>query len=564
VLNVSSAKIEGRHSTEYTGAYFSIGARLSPDNRRLYLPRSDPVNHRYSIRCLDLATGQEVWQTERGRDHVLAAFAISPDGRVLVSGSCCEDPTIRVWDTATGRLLRLLDRHTAWVCTLAFSMDGRRLISAGSDQSIRIWDTATWTELKVLRGHRDEVYGLAVSETAHLIASASKDGDLMLWNDEVEGANDGYSRVQETLLEEVLPRNGIRGVKGGVTLRENHLDSEAVPLDRSRLLMLPRDKPPELIDLNNGAFLGSLSELGSSSNVLDRVGDGTLCRWDGTNQILLEELRGGDFIRIGAIPLNSRPTGLARHAKRPLVAWSEASALKSIYLADLTAPGRRIELMGDVPGLIPYRFSTDGSYLVAVAPGRNSLRAWKLDTGKIVTSIDGDISDATFAGGGQMLVVAINTESSNEVGFYDLANPSRAPRLIPGRQHCSHLAVSPDDRLVAASIMNGSIRLFDPAKREEIEPLYRHMNAAFGIAFSPDGRRLISGGGGREAIKLWDVATRQELLTLAGTGSFIHTAIWCAEGDVILAGAPWQMWRAPSLADIEKADARDKSPARQP
>jgi WD40 repeat protein len=90
------------------------------------------------------------------------------------------------------------------------------------------------------------------------------------------------------------------------------------------------------------------------------------------------------------------------------------------------------------------------------------------------------------------------------------------------------------------------------------------MNAAFGIAFSPDGRRLISGGGGQEAIKLWDVATQQELLTLAGTASFIHTAIWCADGDVILVGAPWQMWRAPSLADIEKADARDKSPARQP
>ena len=46
-------------SDRYFGA-----ARLSPDNRRLYLARSDALNYRYSIQCIDLATGQELWQTE--------------------------------------------------------------------------------------------------------------------------------------------------------------------------------------------------------------------------------------------------------------------------------------------------------------------------------------------------------------------------------------------------------------------------------------------------------------------------------------------------------------------
>ena len=63
------------------------------------------LNHRYSIQCLDLATGQELWQTEPQRDYGLTTLAISPDGRVLASGSGFEDPTIRVWDAATGRLL---------------------------------------------------------------------------------------------------------------------------------------------------------------------------------------------------------------------------------------------------------------------------------------------------------------------------------------------------------------------------------------------------------------------------------------------------------------------------
>ena len=79
-------------------------------------------------------------------------------------------------------------------------------------------------------------------------------------------------------------------------------------------------------------------------------------------------------------------------------------------------------------------------------------------------------------------------------------------------------------------------------------------NVAVGVAFSADGRRLISASGGREAIKLWDVSTRQELLTLSGTGSYLTMAKWSADGDTILAGAPWQAWTAPSWQEIAAAE----------
>jgi WD40 repeat protein len=82
-------------------------------------------------------------------------------------------------------------------------------------------------------------------------------------------------------------------------------------------------------------------------------------------------------------------------------------------------------------------------------------------------------------------------------------------------------------------------------------------NQALAIAFSPDGRRLISSSGGREAVKLWDVGTRQELLTLGGGGAPLYGAAWSADGDVILAGAPWQAWRAPSWEEIAAAEAKD-------
>ena len=105
--------------------------------------------------------------------------------------------------------------------------------------------------------------------------------------------------------------------------------------------------------------------------------------------------------------------------------------------------------------------------------------------------------------------------------------------------------------------------MLDPAKGELIETLHGHLNAALGITFSPDGRRLISTSSGRETVKLWDVGTRQELLTLVGTGTAVR-ARWTADSDVILAGAPWQAWRAPSWEEINAAEAKEKAESKQP
>jgi WD40 repeat protein len=413
------------------------------------------------------------------------------------------------------------------------------LISAASDQSIRFWDTSTWTETRApLRGHTDEVHAVAISEPAQLVASAGKDGNLMLWKDDGKNAADGYRRLPETLRD-------------------------VLPLDHSRVMLLSRDKPPELVDLKRDSPPFSLSGLGSSTNVLGWFGTNILCHWDGTNQIVVQELRGLEFIRLGVIAVaGTRPAGFTCNPARQLLAWSEGTNSPSVYLANLAAPERRIELKSDVRGLVPFRFSEDGNYLAARGP--RTLRAWSVETGHIAASINESFADAAFAAGGRVLVVAISLGDDHEIGFYDLVHPDRVPRRIAGRYFCERLAISPDGALVAAPTGRGEVRFFDPAKGQLIDFVHGHLNAAFGIAFSTDGRRLISGGGGREAVKLWDVGTRQELLTLGGIGSILIESRWSGDGDVILAGPPWQAWRAPSWEEIAAAEAKEKMETSQP
>ena len=541
VVDVSSSEINGPHRIGHQGGgVHSGGAQLSPEGHRLYLARNDNRNDLYSIQCLDLVTGDELWQTDGLKDSKgLSTLALSPDGRVLASGSGFEDSTIRVWDAATGLLLDQLVGHTRWVCNVAFSKDGQQLISGATDQTIRFWDTSTWTETRVLRGHRDEVHAVAISEAAQIVASASKDGDLILWNAAENSASNAYIRLSED-----LGRNQVK------------------LLDHSRVLLLPPGRPPELLDLRGDFASVPLPSLGSSTDVLDCFGN-ILCRWNGTNQILIYELRGDEFAPRGAVTLDSgiRPTGVAYNDTRQLLAWTETSSSNSVYLANLATLGRPVELRGDVPGLIPVGFSEEGNHLLCSTGDESMWRVWNIESEQIVASINEGIADAVFGADGRVLVTTVNKANDHEIAFYDLASPNGVPRRIPWRFKCIALAVTPDGGLVASTTRGGELRLFDPAKAELIETLHGHMGAAGSVAFSPDGRRLVSHGlgSGRE-MKLWDVGTRQELLTLSGARG---RGRWTADGNVILAAGP-MAWCAPTLEEISAAEAKDQAEKRQP
>gem|GEM_PF-1608352 len=74
------------------------------------------------------------------RDHErkVNSVAFSGDGSRLASTST--DRTLRLWDPATGELIRTLAGHERVVTAVAFSRDGSRLASASDDRTVRLWD----------------------------------------------------------------------------------------------------------------------------------------------------------------------------------------------------------------------------------------------------------------------------------------------------------------------------------------------------------------------------------------------------------------------------------------
>ncbi|MGH8887418.1 MAG: WD40 repeat domain-containing protein, partial [Egibacteraceae bacterium] len=67
------------------------------------------------------------------------AVAAAPDGQVLSGGA---DGSVRVWDLATGKLIRALEGHSGPVWAVAAAPDGQ-VLSGGDDGSVRVWDLAT-------------------------------------------------------------------------------------------------------------------------------------------------------------------------------------------------------------------------------------------------------------------------------------------------------------------------------------------------------------------------------------------------------------------------------------
>src|SRR5262249_10010134 len=112
-----------------------------------------------------------------GHTDGVMVVAFSPDGKWILSGGVrygVGDPTVRLWDVATGKELLKLEGHTGGVYSVAFLPGGKKAVSGGGEGTIRIWDLETGKELKRFEGHEGTVYGLDVSGEGKLLLTGGE------------------------------------------------------------------------------------------------------------------------------------------------------------------------------------------------------------------------------------------------------------------------------------------------------------------------------------------------------------------------------------------------------
>ena len=494
---------------------------FSPDNHSLAIGERDGT-----IRVMDVRTVKETHRFAAHRQGI-TALMFSADGKFLVSGAAYSDQTIRVWNLAAGTLESKLEGHTAWICGFGLAPDGKVFASSAADQTLRLWDTASWKELAVLRGHSDEVAAIAFSPDGHTIASGSRDGSVLLWDASRRQTSAPRASFPKTLRAAALLGDGrtigTLDLAGGISLWDARTMQET-----------------PLFSLTN-AFVDLTSD--GKALVYDRTN--TLQVWDVTSHVHsnLFQVPVGPFI--GAIKYS---------AERKLLAFGSAAG--NVRLLPTDRPDAPAQLPSHGTNAWPIQFLDKGAKLLTL-DRRRVMKLWDVDRRSELGSLRlpedvllGEISadgkfNAMATGGGEIMV-------------WQMTGTARKITTMVHKGLITAMAFSPAGRLLVTATQKGDVKVWEvPAGRERLT-LRGHLLGVHSVVFSPDGRRLATGSGGLEAIKLWDLATFQEVATLDAEGSLVRSIQFSEGGDTILAGGTnenlWHVWHAPALAEIDAAE----------
>jgi WD40 repeat protein/serine/threonine protein kinase len=458
------------------------------------------------IRIVDLRNGRELWTAVASKQFI-TALAFSSDGKTLASAAGWSESNIHLWDVATGKEIGQLEGHTSWIGSLVFWPDGKKLASGGADQTIRIWDVASRKCLDVLRGHRNEVWRLVLLPDYKTLVSGSKDGTVCFWDTSVTHPQ----QENVTWPEKMSAWRFAPDSQSVVTLDQEGKVKRWTGVDF-------RDQKP-LLDIGK-------NHMGNPFYYYCFSQDGL-------------------FLATGSTNGNISVWDLSR-----CVLWREFKPIKG----------------GEV---FPQNFLARGDRLLIWTADDNLMHEWNLAANHEIESWSAAAGLEGSASGGlspdERLVVEFGWDE--DVSFRDLEGRSTTKQKLKILE-TRDATFSPDGKHFAAASLLAYVRVWETTSWREEVTLRGFRNAAGSVAFSPDGQRLATGSTNPdEALKLWDVDNWQEVLTLGAEGSGFDSTAFSRNGNFIATMSNdgiLNLWRAPSWAEINAAEAKEKAESKQP
>ncbi len=470
-----------------------------------------------ALKLWEVATGRLI-RTSYGHASPVRSVAFSADGASMLSGS--SDNTVKLWDTATGRVIRTFEGHSAGVASVAFSPDGTRVLSGSSDKTLRVWDAATGQLIRTFEGHSAGVASVAFSPDGTRALSGSSDKTLRVW----DAATGQLIRTFE-------------GHSAGVA-------SVAFSPDGTRVLSGSSDKTLRVWDAATGqlirTFEGHSEDVRSvafspdGARVLSGSWDRTSKLWDAATGRLVHTLVEGNLGQ-------NTPAGI------PAIFSADGAHVLTGGFDTLTlwasATGRVIRSFeGHASSVGPIEVSPTGAHVLT--GGRDGvLKLWDTEIGRPIRILKGHTDRVTATAFSRDGARVLSGGDDKALKLWDTAT-GQLIRTFEGHSGQVWLArfSSDGNRVLSASTdpndssSGVTVKLWNTATGHIIRSFERSFSGSVSMDWSPDGARMVIPGGDH-AFKLEDAATGQLIRTFEGHTDAVRAVAFSPDGSLVLSGS---------------------------
>ncbi len=347
-----------------------------------------------------------IWSAARAADHaipqldtgghmaIVRGIAFTPDGKQVVSAG--EDKVIRVWDLASGKTVRTIRGESALgslgkIFAMALSPDGKWLAVGGDfetststksgenvkAQKIRLYDFESGTLVALLKGHAGIVRSLAFSPDGSKLISGSSDNTAIIWD---TGVQAGVQVPEPKLLHR------LEGHKADIW-------ALAFSPDGSRAVTGSNDKNLRLWQVSDGSQIALMAGHGDIVNRIAVAPDGTIASGDVYGTILLWDGQDGHLLRTfvkmktGVGSLKFSLDGKLLLASCGMGGCS--GSLAHIHVYDVASGQETVTYSGHDNSVRTTAVSPDGHWVASSASDDYSIHIWDLYTGERRLGSDG-------------------------------------------------------------------------------------------------------------------------------------------------------------------------------
>jgi WD40 repeat protein len=520
----------------------------------VWLPKTSRIRQKNRHRVhWEVVYGLEEWwdtceSVLKGHTQMVTSVAFSKDGRMVVSGS--DDRSVRIWNVETGKEVRTVkEHHLAKVTSVAFSPCGRRVVSASRDNTIRILNIESCKEERVIEGHSSTVTCVAFSPDGAKLVSGSQAADIRIWD--------------------VATGQKVKVIEGHLST----VTSVAFSADGKEVVSGSDDRFIRVWDVEtcrkvkefrgHSARVNSVAFSNDGKQVVSGLDDKTIQVWNVKREVEELVLRGhtarvssvafspdGKWVVSGSNDRTVRLWNVAGGGAQEMLMEGHGHAITSVAFSP---DGRRVvsgaqdttirvwnvevreksrAVQGTVP-VISVSFSQDGHRLVSGCNDK-SVRIWSVETGEemLLQGHAAKVNSVAFSSDGRRV---ISGSDDKTIRIWNADSGTKVKQFKKQSAKINSVAFSNDGRRVVGALDDKGVKIWS-CNGDEEKTLKGHSEQVTCVAFSPDGRWVVSGSDDR-TIRIWDVESGKREKMLKGHDGRISCVAFSQDSSRLASGS---------------------------